>query len=418
MRTLTSFLAVAFSIGVVLSSPHAKAAELVWEPTTSLQSNRVSPAEEPWQAVYQSDFSTEPGWTTNSPQNFYWNQADGTYYFKRTNGAEQYAYKTIPFDPGASYELEFDVYMMRCDWAASHFLGLGDSDMSIQTATTWLVSYHKVDQGQTATLIYYDSEGGFYHPGGAQPAPFQLNTWYHNAAAYDRTAGTLSLRVTKVSDGSLVGEVELTSVGGFAGVDRLYMSSVTHVYATGAIAEGYIDNLVLREYSPAAEDIIYQSDFSTDPAWMTDQPSNYYWNQTAGTYHAKVENNAPGHRPNRYSYKAVTWTGDSLELKWDVKITRMDWSGGVCFGLFDEDLALGGFEGGQGVQLVFGHPDEDNREPSAPPGWGARSRPCVLGGSDYCEDLACHGMRVLAACQLDDADVFTELVQARAIELA
>ena len=312
-----------------------------------------------WEVIYQTDFSTDPGWTTNSPQNFYWKQADGTYYFKRTNGAEQYSYKGIPFDPSASYQLEFDVYMTRCDWAGGLFLGLGDSDMSVQTATAWLVSYHKVDQGQTAALIFYDSDGNYSHPGGLQPAPFELNTWYHNVVIYDRAAGTLSLRVRKVSDGSPVGQVDLGGVGSFAGVDRLYISSVGHVYASGATGEGYIDNLILKKYSPAPGwQTVYQTDFSTDPQWVTDQAANYYWNQAAGTYHAKVENNAPGHRPNRYFYKSVTWTGDSLELEWDVKITRMDWSGGVCFGLFDEDLALGGFEGGLGVQLVFGHPDE------------------------------------------------------------
>lgn len=733
----------------------------------------TSPTGEPWEVVYQTDFSSDPGWTTNSTQDFYWNQAKGDYHFSLTNTAEQYCYRAIPFDPGASYLLEFDVYMTGCDWAANLYLGLGDSDMNI-LPITWVVSYHKVDQGQTACLIYYDSEGGSYGPGGLQPAPFQLNVWYHNVAVYDPAAGTLSLRVTKVSDGLLVGEVELTGVGSFAGVDRLYMSSVGHVYAPGATAEGFIDNLVLksttampqppvvtqfainadaettesrtvtlnnttennpthymasegseftgaaweaysaapqfilsagdgqktvyfktkneagesnvvsdaitltqaaaiyklsaflparscysadispdgsviyasagfgswdegvrlydartyehirdihslpnvpkyilasadgihlyatayyqgavvkvrvadaavvksisvgswpvgmvfdsarrylyvmvncpypgavgsisiidtstdtvvgtigpivhagtvlavspddqflyalsfdyagsepqtlykmtiadrsvqavpgvrvggisvspdgqllyvadrfagsvrvfqtssmtettsipiadvhsfwvapsgghglavclapgstellirvvglpngeilqtlsqtlelpdglsfwplvdpifwnratgealipifREHggvivvSPAWEagQVVYETDFSSDPGWITDQAANYYWNQAAGTYHATVENNAPGYRPNRYFYKAVTWTGDSLEIEWDVKITRMDWSGGVCFGLFDEDLALGGFEGGQGVHLLFGHPDE------------------------------------------------------------
>jgi len=205
----------------------------------------LSPTEERWQVVYQADFSTDPGWTTNSPDNFYWNGTDGTYHFKLVNTGEQYSYKSIPFDAGASYRLEFDAYMTRCDWAADLYLGLGDPDMDIGSATTWYVSYHNVDQGQTGSLIYYDGEGGSYHPGGLQPAPFQLNAWYHNVVTYDAAAGTLSLRVTKISDGSLVGEVELTGVGSFAGVDRLYMSSVGHHYASGATVEGYVDNIVL-----------------------------------------------------------------------------------------------------------------------------------------------------------------------------
>ena len=409
----------------------------------------LSPAEEPWQVIYQSDFSADPGWTTNSSGDFYWNESAGNYHFKLTNGGEQYSYKTIPFDPVASYQLEFDVWMTRCDWAADLYLGFGDSDMDITAPTTWYVSYHKVDQGQTGSLIYLDSEGGSYHPGGLQPAPFQLNTWYHNVVVCDPAAETLSLRVTKVSDSSFVGEVELTSVGSFAGVDRLYMSSIGHQYASGAVAEGYIDNLVLKSSSVAAEppvvtqfaindgdattesrtvtlnntttntpthymasessaftgaawqtystapqftlsaadgqktvyfktknaagesnvvsdtitleegawQVPYQTDFSADPGWVTDQPSNCYWNQSAGTYHAKVENNAPAYSPNRYFYQPVTWTGDSFEIQWDIKMTRADWSAGVSFGLFDENIGFAGWGGGQGVCLEFANPD-------------------------------------------------------------
>jgi zinc protease len=317
----------------------------------------ISPTWEAGQVVYETDFSTDPNWTTNSSDNFHWNEADGNYYFKRQNGSEQYSYKSIPYDPDATYRLEFDACLTRCDWAADLFLSLSDPDMHIATATTWQVSYHNVDQGKTASLIYYDSEGGSYHPGGAQPAPFQLNTWYHNVVVYDPAAGTLSLRVTRVSDGSLVGQQELTGVGSFPGVDRLSISAVGHTYASGAIAEGYIDNLVLKKYSPGELQVVYQTDFSSDPGWITDQPDNYYWNETAGTYHATVENDAPAYSPNRYFYTPVALTGDSFEIQWDIKMTRVDWSAGVSFGLFDENIAFAGFNGGQGVCLEFANPD-------------------------------------------------------------
>ncbi len=206
-----------------------------------------------WEEVYSTDFSTDPAWTTNAPQNFYWNEAAGNYYFKRQNGSEQYSYKAIPYDPSRAYCLEFDACLTRCDWAADLFLSLIDPDMHIGSATTWQVSYHNADQGKTASLIYYDAQGGSYHPGGAQPAPFELNTWYHTVAVYDPAAGSLSLQVTKLSDDTLVGGQELTGVGSFAGVDRLSISAVGHTYASGAIAEGYIDNLVLKSWTAICE---------------------------------------------------------------------------------------------------------------------------------------------------------------------
>jgi hypothetical protein len=164
--------------------------------------------------------------------------------------------------------------------------------------------------------------------------------------------------VTRVSDGSLIGEQHLTGVGSFAGVDRLSISAVGHTYASGAIVEGYVDNLVLKKYSATPQlQVVYQSDFSADPGWITDQPSNYYWNQSGGTYHASVENNAPGYSPNRYFYTPVAWTGDSFTIQWDIKMTRADWSAGVSFGLFDENIAFQGVGGGQGVCLEFANTD-------------------------------------------------------------
>ena len=98
-------------------------------------------------------------------------------------------------------------------------------------------------------LGYWDSEGQVYEAGDA-PAPFSLDTWYHNEATYDAVLGTLSLSVTKVSDGSVVGNQILTGIGRFDGLSRFGFSNVGDRYFAGAVAEGYIDNVAISTAVP------------------------------------------------------------------------------------------------------------------------------------------------------------------------
>lgn len=197
-----------------------------------------------WYTVYETDFSSDPGWVTNDPSNQYWDPAWEAYHHKMWDAGNQYAYIEVPFLAGRSYKLGFDIFVTQCDWGGNLRFGLGDGDMDTYSPVTWWVGYHNVDQGSTAYLTYSDDQGGSgCHSG--QPAPFVLSEWYHNTAIYDAQSGTLSLTVTRVSDGSLVGTPLLSGVGGFAGINRLYMSSIGDDYAPGRTGEGYIDNVQL-----------------------------------------------------------------------------------------------------------------------------------------------------------------------------
>ncbi len=93
-------------------------------------------------------------------------------------------------------------------------------------------------------------------------------------------------------------------------------------------------------WAEAESEVAYETDYSTDRGWVTDQPASYHWNLAAATCHARVGNNAPGYRPNCCFYRGAAWSGDSFELEWDVKVSRTDWSGGVSFGIFDESIGI------------------------------------------------------------------------------
>jgi len=103
--------------------------------------------------------------------------------------------------------------------------------------------------------------------------------------------------------------------------------------------------------------VVYQTDFSTDPGWTTDQPANYYWNQPAGSYFVHNTNTYPGYYPNRYAGKTMDEPVGSFELQWDIQVTQCDWSAGLYFGVWDSSLEEPWGQGGEFIMVVIGRAD-------------------------------------------------------------
>jgi len=116
--------------------------------------------------------------------------------------------------------------------------------------------------------------------------------------------------------------------------------------------------LSLLSFCPLAlsETVPYSTDFSTDPGWVTDQPSNYYWDAATGTYFVHNTNTYPGYYPNRYAGKTLIQPVDSFKLQWDIKVTQCDWSGGLYFGIWDSSLKQWD-QGGEYIRAVIGSAD-------------------------------------------------------------
>ena len=103
--------------------------------------------------------------------------------------------------------------------------------------------------------------------------------------------------------------------------------------------------------------VVYQTDFSSDPGWITDQPQNYYWNQPAGSYFVHNTNTYPGYYPNRYAGKTMDQPVGSFELRWDIQATQCDWSAGLYFGVWDSSLEEPWGQGGELIMVVIGRAD-------------------------------------------------------------
>lgn len=110
----------------------------------------------------------------------------------------------------------------------------------------------------------------------------------------------------------------------------VFCGLLVSVHAGDTLAQ----NLVLK----------YATDFSSDPAWVTDQAENYYWDSESETYHARTENSPPGPPPTRFAYTTVDYQGGAFLVEFDTRPIDIQWSAGVGFGLYDSTFTT--WEGG------------------------------------------------------------------------
>jgi hypothetical protein len=192
-----------------------------------------------WQTVYSTDFSSDPGWTTNDPTNLYWDESGGRLHVKFINGANQFIYKNVSYSPNVSYRLEFDLALSHMDDSGFAMFGMSDDTMNAYESATWYACYSKgID---TAVSLQYDSDTETGRIGGGGNR-YDLNTEYHNVLMYDCNSQIMTLDIAS-------GESTIYhfsgSAGIFTGIDRLGGIGIGVQNEPSKYSEGFIDNVVL-----------------------------------------------------------------------------------------------------------------------------------------------------------------------------
>jgi len=95
--------------------------------------------------------------------------------------------------------------------------------------------------------------------------------------------------------------------------------------------------MVLIPPLQAADDntvsVIYQTSFSTDPDWQTNNPSTNYWDPNTGTYHFSIEPSTGG-----YVYTDSNYERGSFIVDYDLYLTRVDEGATFRFGLSGNEM--------------------------------------------------------------------------------
>ena len=79
--------------------------------------------------------------------------------------------------------------------------------------------------------------------------------------------------------------------------------------------------------------VIYQTSFTSDPHWTTNNPSTNYWDPNRGMYHFSNEPSTGG-----YAYTPVDYERGSFAFEYDVILTRVDNGAMFRFGLSGSEM--------------------------------------------------------------------------------
>jgi hypothetical protein len=82
-----------------------------------------------------------------------------------------------------------------------------------------------------------------------------------------------------------------------------------------------------------AVNVIYQTSFSSDPRWITNNPSTNYWNPNLEVYNFSIEPSTGG-----YAYTPVDYERGSFTLDYDLFLTQVDEGATFRFGLSGSEM--------------------------------------------------------------------------------
>lgn len=214
--------------------------------------------------IYQTPFSSDPHWETNSPSSDYWDPSTGRYHFSIEPSTGNYAWKSI--DPmEGTFTFEYDVIFDRVDDGATFRFGLTGTEMDFNKGPNVMtmfsngkhdriMSLHLVTVASKQMEVNSQTEDYLTSGSNAYKGPtvrYELNKTYHVILDYDDTSKTATMRVSDKASGKEIWSYYLKTVESFRGMNRIYFGSRGDYGGMYTYARGYIDNVRLTVPGPA-----------------------------------------------------------------------------------------------------------------------------------------------------------------------
>ena len=210
--------------------------------------------------IYQTPFSSDPHWTTNSPSSDYWDPATGRYHFSLEPSTGNYAYTTIENMEG-SFNFEYDITLERIDDGATFRFGVTGEEMDFNKGPNVItmfsngkygniMSLHLVTVGAKQMEVNSENNDEATSGSGAYKGPtirFALNKTYHVAVEYDDDSQTTTMRVSDKATGQEIWSYFIKTVENLHDMNRLYLGSRGDYGPMYTHATGYIDNVRLTK---------------------------------------------------------------------------------------------------------------------------------------------------------------------------
>jgi len=139
--------------------------------------------------VYQTDFSSDPNWTTNDPNNLYWDSVTQTYHALHANGSSKYAYVLVDYTPGQSFCLRFDQIIDQVPNGAGATVGVFNS--SIDLLGTGVASHWVLVSGDYWSNLYAGNPVG---TAASEVSDWEPNVWYTVQLEYDSSTNIAKMQ--------------------------------------------------------------------------------------------------------------------------------------------------------------------------------------------------------------------------------
>jgi hypothetical protein len=207
--------------------------------------------------LYETDFSTDPGFITNNPSYYYWDVANGAYHFEAEGGTNGYSYVPVGYD-GGPFVLEYDVTInsMKADSAVR--FGVTGSEMDISRGTIVLGDFDSNTYGEIISLRVIDPNNHLYEKNSRADSycgdqtncytkEFALNTTYRVMIRYNDQMNQADIKVTEKATGELVWGYFVGISNDLYSLNRLAITTKGD-YLTGNTAIGSIDNVVFSTF--------------------------------------------------------------------------------------------------------------------------------------------------------------------------
>jgi hypothetical protein len=205
--------------------------------------------------VYSTDFSTDPGWSTNNPATNHYDAERGVFHYFMRDGTAAYVNVPVPYH-GESFTLSFDILPERTDYQSSVKFGLGDDDQVTQERLTMFTEFENGPYGRIIWIRSIDGQNqrrevsSYFLSYGGPTVQFTDGEWYHVIMDYRLESRSLTLSVYRRNDSSPLWHNTLDSLSIFPTMNRIYMSKIGDSRNPSAIAEGSIDNVAFSILIP------------------------------------------------------------------------------------------------------------------------------------------------------------------------
>jgi hypothetical protein len=206
--------------------------------------------------VYSTDFSSDPGWVTNNPYTNHWDEAMGMFHYALRDATNTFVYKKIPYG-GESFQLEYDLFPLRTEFQSSFRLGLGTREMAINQATTILSEFENGPYGNIMWLRVIDQQNqrrevsSYSQSYGGPSVRFTEGTPYHVVIEYSREKKTAGIAISYLSNATPLWGYTLSSITNLGPMDRIYLSTIGDFENPSTVAEGNLDNVIMRLVLPS-----------------------------------------------------------------------------------------------------------------------------------------------------------------------